>query len=91
MASLNLKHIWEGWGKSLGFFQVSEECAALSLQRLDICSGCEHAQESSFLKFVGREAIEVGAIVCGKCPSLLKCPINEKTLVTNEKCPLGKW
>jgi formate dehydrogenase maturation protein FdhE len=88
---VNLLHIAEGWGKSLGLLSVSEENQVLSKVRMKICSTCEHATESSFLQFIGKEVHEMGAIICQKCPSLLKCPVNEKTLVTKEKCPVGKW
>lgn len=88
---VNLKHIAEGWGKSLGLLEVSQQDWAMSERRMDICAECKHATESKFLKIIGRDVKEMGAIVCGKCPSLIKCPVNEKTLVKSEKCPVGLW
>lgn len=86
-----LKAIAEGWGKSLGIYEVTEENKRLSKKRMAICADCEHARTSNFLKILGREAHQLGAIICEKCPTLLKCPVNEKTLVESEKCPIGKW
>lgn len=88
---INLKHIAEGWAKSIGLYEVSEENKSLSKARMNVCATCRYAEESSFLKFIGRGVEQMGAIVCNKCPSKIKCPINEKTLVVNEKCPEGKW
>lgn len=84
---INLLHIAEGWSKSLGWLEVTEENRALSNARMKICSTCPYATESSFLKLLKGEAKEMGAIACGKCG----CPVNEKTLVINETCPEGKW
>lgn len=91
---VNLLHIAEGWGKSLGWLDVSPENHQLSIDRMKICatSGpnggpCEFAKESSFLKLLKGEARQMDAIRCTECG----CPVNEKTLVTNEKCPIGSW
>lgn len=84
---MNLLHIAEGWSKSLGLLEVSEENKRLSEERISICAICPHAKESSILKFFRDDAKELGAIVCGKCG----CPVNEKTLVNDEKCPEGNW
>lgn len=84
---MNLSHILEGWGKSLGLLEVTEQNKKLSCARMAICTGCEHARESSFLKIIGREAHDIKAVACTKCG----CPVNEKTLVTTEKCPIGLW
>jgi hypothetical protein len=80
-------HILEGWGKSLGWLEVTPEVEAISVERMSICSTCPFATESSFLKLLRGEAKELGAIACSKCG----CPVNEKSLVINEKCPEGKW
>ncbi len=85
--SINLKHIAEGWGKSMGWLEITEDCAKLSQERLNICATCPFAEESSFLKVFRKEAKDLNAIGCKKCG----CPVNEKTLVTDEKCPLNKW
>lgn len=84
---LNLIHIAEGWGKSLGWLEVSPENQQLSVERMKICALCPHAKESSFLKMFKGAAENMDAIFCKKCG----CPVNEKSLVTDEKCPLKKW
>lgn len=84
---INLLHIAEGWGKSLGIFEVSEACAALSQERMKVCAECPAATTDSILKFLRGSAHQLAAIKCGECG----CPVNEKTLVKNEKCPLGNW
>jgi len=84
---INLLHIAEGWGKSLGWLDIDIETAELSKERLKICSSCPYAKESSFLKLFKGEARELEAIYCTSCG----CPVNEKSLVKNEKCPKGKW
>jgi hypothetical protein len=82
-----LAHILEGWGKSLGWMEVTPDTQALSIERLSICSACPFATESNFLKLLRGEARELSTISCSKCG----CPVNEKSLVTNEKCPEEKW
>lgn len=84
---VKLLRIAEGWGKSLGLLEVSEENRKLSLERMKICAQCPLAEESSFLKLIRGVMEDVPAVYCTKCG----CPCNEKTLVNNEKCPLGKW
>jgi hypothetical protein len=84
---VNLLHIAQGWGKSLGVLPISDECAALSAQRMEICATCPAAAESSFLKLIRGVLEDVPAIYCTEC----HCPCNEKTLVENESCPLAKW
>lgn len=88
---VNFSHIAEGWGKSLGWLEVTPENQQLSIERMSICATCPFAEESSFLKLFRGEARKLGAIYCSKCPSKIKCPVNEKTLVTDEKCPQNKW
>lgn len=87
----NFKNIIEGWSKSLGLYEATEEDKQLSKKRLSICAECEHATASSLLKFVRGGGHEIKTLVCNKCPSNLKCPVNEKTLVKGEKCPIGNW
>lgn len=82
-----LSHIVEGWGKSMGLLDVDQETATVSKERLSICAACPFAKESSFLKLIKGTAEDLAAIYCTKCG----CPVNEKSLVTKEKCPLGKW
>jgi hypothetical protein len=84
---INLKHIAEGWSKSLGWIEVSAPMQELSKARMSICASCPFAEESKFLKLFRGEARELGAIACTKCG----CPVNEKTLVTDESCPINNW
>lgn len=84
---VNLQHIATGWGKSLNLLEVSEEEKELSAARMEVCATCEEGKESSFLKLIRAAFVDVPAIYCGIC----KCPCNEKSLVTNETCPLGRW
>jgi hypothetical protein len=84
---VNLLHIAEGWGKSLGWLDVSPEDQQVSIERMKICAVCPFAKESNFLKLLKGEARDMDAIYCTKCG----CPVNEKTLVTDEKCPEKKW
>lgn len=88
---VNFAHIVEGWGKSIGLFTVSEEDRRLSLSRLEVCSTCEYAKEGSFLKLIRGSGHDILALYCSECPSKVKCPVNEKTLVKNEECPHKKW
>jgi hypothetical protein len=85
-----LKSIYEGWAKSLGLAKVSEENKKLALERVKICVKCPHAKEMWLKKFIDGilQNDELGSgIGCGKCG----CPVNEKALVNNEKCPENKW
>lgn len=92
--SLNIKHIAEGWGRSLGWLETPPEIADLSKRRLHICatSGenggpCKFAKESKFLKLFKGEGRELDAVFCNGCG----CPVNEKSLVPDEPCPLNLW
>lgn len=92
--SLNFKHIAEGWAKSIGLWNVTDDVKKLSMERMNVCatSGenggqCEFARESNFLKLLHGSANDIPAIYCSLCT----CPINEKSLVTDEKCPKSKW
>jgi hypothetical protein len=88
------ENILEGWGKSVGLFNVDLKTKIQSNERLNICatSGpggaiCERGKHSNFLKLVNGTAHEIDAIYCDACG----CPVNQKTLVTEENCPLNKW
>lgn len=85
--SFNLFHIAEGWGKSLDWLEVTPEVRKLSNERLAICAVCPHAKESDILKFFKGEGRRLEVIYCDECG----CPANQKSLVTEEKCPLEKW
>lgn len=87
---MNLKHVYEGWTKALGLVEVSEENKTLAKKRVAICIECPHAKEQWLKKFIdgALQRDEVGSgIGCGICG----CPINEKALVENEKCPDNRW
>lgn len=84
---MNLLHVVEGWGKGLGLWEVTAEEAALSVERMKICAVCPKAKHSKFLAFLKGGAHDVDGVYCGLCG----CPVNEKTLVSGERCPEGKW
>jgi hypothetical protein len=87
---MNLKHIYEGWSKSLGVVEVSEDNKELARKRVAICIECPHAKEQWLKKFIDGmlKNDELGSgIGCGICG----CPVNEKALVVGEKCPDGRW
>jgi hypothetical protein len=87
---MNLKHIFEGWSKSLGLVEASEEDKQLAKQRVAICVECPHSKEMWLKKFIdgALRNDKVGSgIGCGKCG----CPVNEKALVVEETCPDNRW
>lgn len=85
-----LKNIYEGWTKSLGLAEVSEENKQLALQRVKICVECPFAKEMWLKTFIDgflkhdELGSGIGCSICG-------CPVNEKALVIEEKCPKGFW
>lgn len=85
-----LRHIAEGWGKSLGLVDVSEDNKELAKKRVAICVECPHAKEMWLKKFIDgvfqRDIVGSG-IGCSKCG----CPVNEKSLVQDEQCPDNRW
>lgn len=83
----NLLHIAEGWGKSMGILDVSIDEMAVSVERLKVCAECPNAKESKLLLFLNGNVHNTDALYCTIC----KCPVNEKSLVNKETCPLGKW
>lgn len=82
-----LRYIAIGWSKSLGLLPVAEAEQKLSDLRMSICSTCPASKVSTALKIINGEAVKEHALYCTKC----KCPCKQKTLVVNEKCPLGRW
>jgi hypothetical protein len=87
---MSLKYIYEGWSKSLGLVEVSEDNRVLARKRVAICVECPHAKEQWLKKFIDgmlQKDIQGSGIGCGKCG----CPVNEKALVIEEKCPDGRW
>ena len=79
--------ILTGWGKSLGILPKSKAEEKLSKLRLEICKICEMSEESKVLSLVKGHADYIKTLKCTKC----KCPCQEKSLVIDEKCPIGKW
>lgn len=85
-----LWNIYEGWTKSLGLAQVTEEDKRLAKARVLICVSCPYAHEMWIKKFIDgflqRDDVGsgIGCSVCG-------CPVNEKALVADESCPKNYW
>ena len=87
---VNLKNIAEGWSKSLGLVEVSEENKELARKRVAICIECPHAKEQWLKKFIDgilQNDVQGSGIGCSLCG----CPVNEKALVDSEKCPDKRW
>ena len=88
--NLDLNHIYEGWGKSLRFIPITDGEKELAMTRVSICVQCPKAKEMWLKKFIDGMLQNdtlgsgIGCSVCG-------CPVNEKALVTDEKCPEGHW
>lgn len=82
-----LAHIILGWGKALGIIQVTSAELKLSQLRMKICSKCELSKPSKTLKILNNSAEYEHSLKCIKCT----CPCLEKSLVVDEKCPIGKW
>lgn len=88
--STTIKNIFEGWSKSLGLVDISEENKALALSRVVICVGCPYAHEQWLKKFIDgvfkkdELGSGIGCSICG-------CPVNEKALVIGESCPINRW
>ena len=84
---MGLKNIVIGWSKHLGLMPVTAAEKKLSIDRLLVCSECEEAKESSALEFINNSTERILTIYCKEC----KCPCHQKSLISNEECPLGKW
>lgn len=87
---MNIENIFEGWSKSLGLAEVTEENKVIAINRVKICVHCPHAKEQWLKKFIDGmlQRDELGSgIGCGLCG----CPVNEKALVIGESCPINKW
>lgn len=87
---MNLRHIYEGWTKSLGLAEVSEENKALAKARVEICLDCPHAKEM-WLKKIIDDALQNDTLGSGIGCSICGCPVNEKALVAKETCPTSRW
>lgn len=85
--SLNLLHIAEGWAKTFGLLEMSQEEIQLAQERLNVCAECPDAKQSKVLEIIKGSMEKLDTIYCTKC----LCPCNEKVKVKNENCPLSKW
>lgn len=82
---INPIHILQGWFASL--IWASSATIRLSIERLKECKKCENTTQSSLLKIVKGSFEEINCLRCNSCG----CPIVEKSMVKDEKCPLNKW
>lgn len=82
---INLQHIIKGWFKSK--IHSDEFSKELSRERLAICAKCPHCVDSKFLKFINGKVESINQKMCELCG----CPVVEKSLVKEEKCPINKW
>ena len=58
----------------------NEETKALAEPRLKICYNCSNC----------KELLRIGNKVANYC-TLCKCPVESKTTIIDEKCPIDKW
>lgn len=79
--------ILTGWARVLGMISTSEPQKKLSELRVSICKLCPEAKTNKVLAILNGNVNYVNQLQCRKC----KCPCLEKSLVTDEKCPIGKW
>ena len=84
---MNILHILTGWGRKLKLIATTPVIKQLSKHRLKICEKCPSARYSKVLRIVNGRGEYANSLQCTKC----ECPCLEKSLVTKEKCPLGKW
>lgn len=82
---INISHIFRGWFASKIHKTVS--AAELSSERLSECEICPFTYSSKILIFINRDAKEIETLACRGCG----CPVVEKSLVKEEKCPKDKW
>lgn len=80
-------NIITGWGKRLGFLKVQPGELDMAGKRLEMCKACPFTKQSSALKIVNGQGSMEHFSLCTKCG----CPVYEKTIVKQEKCPVGKW
>lgn len=87
---INPFHIIKGWFASKVYAPLKAKI--LSRQRLQECTKCEFSMPSKVLRFFKRDTVrEVEILVCRGCSRHLYCPVVEKSLVKEEKCPKNKW
>jgi hypothetical protein len=82
-----ITHILKGWLKAFGILSTSTAELKLSQLRLSICTSCQHKKITSVLEIIHNSANMEDVIACGIC----HCPCLEKSLVTDEQCPIHKW
>jgi hypothetical protein len=80
-------NILTGWGKAWGILNITPAEHKLSALRMNTCRDCDKAKTSKVLEILNGNAHYSSKMVCSVC----HCPCLEKSLVVNEKCPLGKW
>jgi hypothetical protein len=82
-----ITHIIIGWSKRWGILQTSKAEQKLSELRIERCTRCFFSEQSSVLKIINGKGEYQQHLSCRKC----SCPIWQKTIVVDEKCPVGKW
>lgn len=80
-------NIIQGWSRSLGIIEATQEEKEMSAKRLKQCESCPLAKPSKILRLIKGNEHHLDDFYCSGCG----CPVVEKSLVTNEKCPEGKW
>ena len=86
---INPFHIIKGWFASKIY--TDNFAFVRSKLRLLDCGKCSFTKQSKVLKFINGDANEIETLVCTGCSKNFHCPVVEKSLVKNEKCPKGKW
>lgn len=81
------RHIITGWARKFNIIHTPIEIEKLSKERLAICKVCDQAKVSKILELIQGGFEEVDTLLCTKC----SCPVLEKSLVLQERCPLHKW
>lgn len=83
-----LRDILEGWGNwaRLQFKTLDQEIVHLSKTRLLKCDVCEIRTGH-----ICNPMKSGNHLITNKITNGCGCAIPPKTLVTNSKCPLGKW
>jgi hypothetical protein len=85
--AVNVGHIIRGWAMKFGIIPTSKAESKLSELRLKICKDCPFVGESKVLRIINGEFKDNAELYCTKC----SCPCIEKTLVTDEACPVKNW
>lgn len=74
--------IFEGWYKAMTGVKSTQ-----SEERMAVCKECPEAVERRVLSIFNGKDVYEDCLQCTVC----KCPCLQKSLVSSEKCPLGKW